>query len=77
MATYSLLFGHAEWRAGTGSEPVEPPRPRYAERVTLRLPTALRRRIERSAARDGLAADEWVAAVLARALDGTATPTVR
>jgi predicted HicB family RNase H-like nuclease len=77
MATYSLLFGHAEWPSDAGSEPREPARPRYPERITLRLPAALRRRVERSAARDGLSADEWVSLVLARALDGAPTQTAR
>jgi predicted HicB family RNase H-like nuclease len=77
MATYSLLFGHAEWPADAGADASEPARPRYPERITLRLPAALRRRIESSAARDGLAADEWVSVVLARALDGAPTQTAR
>ncbi len=65
MPTYSLLFGHAH---------DEPIRPRRADRLTLRLPAALRGRIESSAARDGLSADEWATIALARALDGTPTP---
>ena len=77
MATYSLMFGHAEWPTDAASEAVEPPRPTYPERITLRLPAPLRRRIERSAARDGLSADEWVSVVLARALDGVPTQPAR
>lgn len=73
MATYSLLFGHADWPGDgpSGEQPVAPER--HAERLTVRLPAPLRRRLETSAASDGLSADEWAALALARALDGSAT----
>jgi hypothetical protein len=77
MATYSLLFGHAEWPADDGAQPSAPAPRRPAERLTLRLPATLRRRIESSAARDGLSADEWASLVLARALDGGPATTAR
>lgn len=77
MATYSLLFGHADWPADGEAQRPEPGPRRPAERLTLRLPAALRRRIESSAARDGLSADEWASLVLARALEGGPAPTTR
>jgi hypothetical protein len=77
MATYSLLFGHAEWREDAETGPAADARQARGERLTLRVPSPLRRRIETSAARDGLAPDEWASLVLVRALDGTPTSTAR
>lgn len=70
MATYSLLFGHADWPADGSPDECPPELERRAERLTVRLPAPVRRRIETSAAREGLSADEWAALALARALDG-------
>jgi predicted HicB family RNase H-like nuclease len=72
MAVYSLLFGHAEW-------PDEPTRSdssaalaaehERAARLTLRVPSSLKRRLEESAELAGLSREAFVERALARSVD--------
>ena len=73
MARYALPFGYVDW-------PEPDDRPRFAHtledaevepvsRVTLRLPAALRRRVEASAALEGVPADAWIVRSLTRSVD--------
>jgi predicted HicB family RNase H-like nuclease len=72
MAVYSLLFGHAEW-------PDEPTRPdsgaalaaehERVARLTLRVPSSLKRRLEESAELAGLSREAFVERALARSVD--------
>jgi hypothetical protein len=72
MAVYSLLFGHAEWP----EEPTRPdPRaPVVAEheriaRLTLRVPSSLKSRLEESAELAGVDRETFVQRALARSVD--------
>jgi hypothetical protein len=72
MAVYSLLFGHAEW-------PDEPSRPEYhhpftaeherAARLTLRVPSSLKSRLEESAELAGVSREAFLERALARSVD--------
>ena len=72
MAVYSLLFGHVEW-------PDEPSRPEHhhpfsaeherVTRLTLRVPSSLRSRLEESADLAGLSREAFVERALARSVD--------
>jgi hypothetical protein len=73
MAIYSLLFGHAEW-------PDEKPAPdpiatldlselEPRKRLSVRVPAGLKRRVEQSAALEGVPADAWIASALSRSVD--------
>jgi hypothetical protein len=71
MATYSLLFGHAEWPDGP---PAAPYRPLDAdapsvEPLTLSVPAGLRSRLEATAELEGVAWETWVVRALARSVD--------
>ncbi len=73
MPIYPLLFGHFHWPDRT---PAERPSAEPADagdcdmaRLTVRVPTTLRRRVEASAALAGLAPDTWIVSVLARSVD--------
>ena len=72
MALYPLLFGHAPG----------PPEPRRArpqlegerepvasEPLTVRVPAALKGRVEASAALEGVSPGAWIARALARSVD--------
>jgi hypothetical protein len=73
MAIYSLLFGHVEWP--DERQPIDPiatldlgelePR----KRLSVRVPAALKRRVEQSAALEGVPADAWVVSALSRSVD--------
>jgi hypothetical protein len=73
MAIYSLLFGHVEW-----PEP-RPPRDPLAtldlreigreERLSVKVPDALKRRVEASAALEGVPAETWIVRALSRSVD--------
>ena len=73
MAIYSLLFGHMEWPEE--KRPCDPiatldlselePR----KRLSVHVPAALKRRVEESAALEGVPADAWVARALSRSVD--------
>lgn len=71
MATYSLLFGHAEWP----DSPDTPAQPRaiadapQIEAVTLAVPATLRARLEATAELEGVAWETWVVRALARSVD--------
>jgi hypothetical protein len=72
MAVYSLLFGHAEWP----DEPIrsEPRAALAAEhervaRLTLRVPSSLKSRIEESAELAGLSREAFLERALARSVD--------
>jgi predicted HicB family RNase H-like nuclease len=72
MAVYSLLFGHAEWP----DEPTrrEPHAALAAEhervaRLTLRVPSSLKSRLEESAELAGLSREAFVERALARSVD--------
>jgi siderophore synthetase component len=72
MAVYSLLFGHAEW-------PDEPSRPKRhhtvaveherVSRLTLRVPSSLKSRLEESAELSGLTREAFLERALARSVD--------
>ena len=73
MARYALPFGYVDW-------PDPDDRPHVAHtiadaelepvsRVTLRLPAALKRRVEASAALEGVPADAWIVRSLSRSVD--------
>jgi hypothetical protein len=72
MAVYSLLFGHVEW-------PEEPTRlvphaalaaeHERAARLTLRVPSSLKRRLDESAELAGVDRETFVQRALARSVD--------
>lgn len=71
MAMYTLLFGHAEW-------PTEEPRRRNVslvdereapERLSVKVPPALKRRVEASAELDGVSPNAWIVRALSRSVD--------
>jgi Ribbon-helix-helix protein, copG family len=72
MAVYSLLFGHAEW-------PDEPSRPdphhtvaverQRVSRLTLRVPSSLKSRLDESAELAGVSRETFVERALARSVD--------
>ena len=70
MATYQLLFGSYDW-----PEPDERPKrlvavpdPEPVEKLSVRLPRALKGHVEAAAARSGLTPEVWVAEVLAQSI---------
>jgi predicted HicB family RNase H-like nuclease len=72
MAIYSLLFGHMEWP----DEPthLHPHAALVAEneraaRLTLRVPSSLKRRLEESAELAGVDRETFVQRALARSVD--------
>lgn len=73
MAIYSLLFGHVEWP--DEKAPCDPiatldlSELERKKRLSVRVPAALKRRIEESAALEGVPADAWVATALSRSID--------
>ena len=72
MATYSLLFGHAEWPDSSDScrpaHAVEP-EPLPVERLTVALPVGLKSRRDQTAALQGVPAEAWIVRALARSVD--------
>jgi hypothetical protein len=73
MAIYSLLFGHAEWpEAAPPSNPaatLDLADVEREERLDVKVPDSLKRRVEASAALDGVPADAWVVRALSRSVD--------
>lgn len=73
MAVYSLLFGHVEWP----EEPTKNLVPRATlpaeferdARLTLRVPAALKHRLEESADLAGVSREAFVERALARSVD--------
>jgi hypothetical protein len=73
MAVYSLLFGHAEWP----EEPTKNLVPRAAldaqferdARLTLRVPSSLKERLEESADLAGVSREAFLERALARSVD--------
>ena len=72
MAIYPLLFGHAH-----GPDAPERRAPRWAredgrsasERLTVRVPAALKGGVEASAALEGVSPDAWIVRALSRSVD--------
>jgi predicted HicB family RNase H-like nuclease len=48
---------------------VEPPPAERTERLSLRLPSALKKRVEASAALEGVSPNAWVERALSRSVD--------
>ena len=70
MATYSLLFGHAEWpesRASSVRRHVVTAAD--VEALTLPVPSGLRARLEATAELEGVPWETWVVRALARSVD--------
>ena len=74
MASFQLLFGHADWPVDDESrsrarpfayerDEVEP------TRLTLSVPVSLKTRIEASAALEGIAPEAWIRRTLSRSVD--------
>ncbi len=73
MARYALPFGYIDWPEPDGRPPlahtladaeIEP-----VSRLTLRLPKSLKRRVEASAALEGVPAETWIVRALSRSVD--------
>ena len=75
MAVYRLPLGYVEWpdpeqHERHTSEPLaDLERDTSAARLLVPLPAALRRKIEASAALEGVPSDVWVSRALARSVD--------
>ena len=70
MATYSLLFGHAEWPEAPAPSPHGgAPCAAEVEALTLAVPSALRARLEATAELEGLPWETWAVRALARSVD--------
>ena len=70
MATYSLLFGHAEWPEATASAPRGgAPSAADVEDLTLAVPAVLRARLEATAELEGVPWETWVVRALSRCVD--------
>ena len=73
MARYALLFGYLDWPEPDGRRPLahtlEDAEIEPVSRLTLRLPAALKRRVEATAALEGVPADAWIVRSLARSVD--------
>lgn len=72
MATYPLLFGHAEWpqvgRSAVAARS-DSPHPASAEPLTLHLSPGLLRRLEATAELEGVSWETWAVRVLSRSID--------
>lgn len=70
---YTLLFGHAEWpddtKPATSFSAADLPRPERLERLSLRVPSRLKNRVEASAALEGVSPNAWVERALSRSVD--------
>ena len=72
MAIYSLLFGHVDW---PDAEDTPNRRLRVhsddlaTTRLTLRVPEALKGRLEESAALAGVPPEAWIVTALSRSVD--------
>ena len=70
MATYSLLFGHAEWPEATASSRSGVvPSAADIEDLTLAVPSGLRARLEATAELEGVPWETWVVRALSRCVD--------
>ncbi len=74
MARYALPFGYVDWpdpdeRPPVHSHPLDDAEIEPTARVTLRLPAGLKRRVEASAALEGVPADAWILRSLTRSVD--------
>ncbi|MBA2475241.1 MAG: hypothetical protein H0V40_04720 [Actinobacteria bacterium] len=71
MAIYSLLFGSVAWPESGRPAPRErsASSPARTERLSLRVPDGLRRRVEASARLEGLPSETWIVHALARSVD--------
>ena len=72
MAVYPLLFGRVHVPDDVDRRRPLPrlePEDERPARLTVRVPAALKARVEASAALEGVPATEWVARALARSVD--------
>ena len=74
MARYALPFGYIDWPEPAGRPRPSAPTLDDAEveplsRVSLRVPAGLKRRVEASAALEGVPADAWIVRSLSRSID--------
>ena len=70
MATYSLLFDHAEWpQAPASSHRSDLAATSDVEALTLAVPPALRARLEATAELEGVPWETWVLRTLSRSVD--------
>jgi Ribbon-helix-helix protein, copG family len=73
MAVYSMLFGHMEWPDEPTKNLVPRPaldaKPEREARLTLRVPSSLKRRLEESADLAGVSREAFVERALARSVD--------
>ena len=72
MATYSLLFGHADWpdRSNSSSRTARAElEPLPLERLTVALPADLKSRLDQTAALQGVPSEAWIVRALARSVD--------
>ena len=68
MATYQLLFGSVDW-PDPDVRPKNPvPTPAPTEKLSVRLPRALKAHLEEAAEREGLSPEAWAEKVLARSI---------
>ena len=69
MATYQLLFGSVDWPDPDERPKKNPvPSPAPTEKLSVRLPRALKAHLEEAAEREGLTAEAWAEKVLARSI---------
>lgn len=72
MAVYSLLFGHAEWPDDPTPARVPPavtPKRERTARLTVHVPSTLKRRLDESAELAGLPPETFLERALARSVD--------
>ena len=66
MPTYQLLFGSHDWPENDDRpRPYPVSMPPRTEKLSVRLPRALKARLEEAAERDGLTPEAWVERVVA------------
>ena len=76
MATYQLLFGSYDW-PNPDEQPKRlalVPEPQPVEKLSVRLPRALKGHVEAAAARRGLTPEVWAAEVLAQSIRPNGAP---
>jgi hypothetical protein len=65
MPTYQLLFGSHDWaESDDRPKPYPVSMPPRTEKLSVRLPRALKARLEEAAERDGLTPEAWAERVL-------------
>ena len=69
MATYQLLFGSHDWsESDDRPKPYPVSMPPRTEKLSVRLPRALKARLEDAAAREGVSPETWAAQVLGQSV---------